>query len=282
MTQFFRNAPWLVLLFYCMLLLPFEVRDRRHDRAAAGWLKATFGLSLAGDGERVRDRARRGAVDPDRRSGNRRSRSPSSRRQTLWMIILPQCVKRMLPPWMNLYAILAVGDGARLDRRRQRGDDADRRRACRREPHRAPACRCISTCCSGSSPIATRSPARPSRSSAASRCADDADAVDARPAAGRASPTCTSRSAPSPCSSGVSLDVMKGEVDLHHRPVGLGQVDAAALHQRPRADRARLDPGRGPGGQRRRSSTSSRCAARSAWCSSNTTSSRTRRRCRTS
>jgi polar amino acid transport system permease protein len=32
-----------------------------------------------------------------------------SRRQTLWMIILPQCVKRMLPPWMNLYSILTVG-----------------------------------------------------------------------------------------------------------------------------------------------------------------------------
>ena len=29
-TQFFRNAPWLVLLFYCMLLLPFEVPHRRH------------------------------------------------------------------------------------------------------------------------------------------------------------------------------------------------------------------------------------------------------------
>ena len=25
-TQFFRNSPWLVLLFYCMLLLPFELR----------------------------------------------------------------------------------------------------------------------------------------------------------------------------------------------------------------------------------------------------------------
>jgi len=31
-----------------------------------------------------------------------------TRRQTLWMIILPQCVKRMTPPWMNLYAILTV------------------------------------------------------------------------------------------------------------------------------------------------------------------------------
>jgi polar amino acid transport system permease protein len=32
-----------------------------------------------------------------------------TRRQTLRMIILPQCVKRMLPPWMNLYSILTVG-----------------------------------------------------------------------------------------------------------------------------------------------------------------------------
>ncbi len=28
--------------------------------------------------------------------------------QTLRMVILPQCVKRMTPPWMNLYAILTV------------------------------------------------------------------------------------------------------------------------------------------------------------------------------
>ena len=24
------------------------------------------------------------------------------------MIIVPQCIKRMLPPWMNLYAILTM------------------------------------------------------------------------------------------------------------------------------------------------------------------------------
>lgn len=31
-----------------------------------------------------------------------------SRRRTLWMIILPQCVKRMLPPWMNLYSLVTM------------------------------------------------------------------------------------------------------------------------------------------------------------------------------
>ena len=32
-----------------------------------------------------------------------------TRMQTLRMVILPQCIKRMTPPWMNLYAILTVG-----------------------------------------------------------------------------------------------------------------------------------------------------------------------------
>jgi polar amino acid transport system permease protein len=28
--------------------------------------------------------------------------------QTLWRIVLPQCIKRMIPPWMNWYAILTM------------------------------------------------------------------------------------------------------------------------------------------------------------------------------
>ena len=30
------------------------------------------------------------------------------RRQTMWRIILPQCVKRMLPPWMNIYSLVTM------------------------------------------------------------------------------------------------------------------------------------------------------------------------------
>jgi polar amino acid transport system permease protein len=26
----------------------------------------------------------------------------------MWMIILPQCVKRMIPPWMNLYSLVTM------------------------------------------------------------------------------------------------------------------------------------------------------------------------------
>jgi polar amino acid transport system permease protein len=107
-TQFFRNAPWLVLLFYCMLLLPFEIHVGGVTVPLPGWLKATFGLALpvtANMAEIVR-----GAVQSIPFGQWESAESLAfTRRQTLWMIILPQCVKRMLPPWMNLYAILVVG-----------------------------------------------------------------------------------------------------------------------------------------------------------------------------
>ena len=107
-TQIFRNAPWLVLLFYCMLLLPFELRIGGVVIPLPGWIKATFGLSLpvmANMSEIVR-----GAVQSIPYGQWESAESLAfTRRQTLWMIILPQCVKRMLPPWMNLYAILVVG-----------------------------------------------------------------------------------------------------------------------------------------------------------------------------
>lgn len=107
-TQFFRNAPWLVLLFYAMLLLPFQLRIGGIVIALPDWLKATFGLSLpvmANMSELVR-----GAVQSIPYGQWESAESLAfNRRQTLWMIILPQCVKRMLPPWMNLYAILVVG-----------------------------------------------------------------------------------------------------------------------------------------------------------------------------
>ncbi len=106
-TQFFRNAPWLVLLFFCMFLLPFQIEIFGLVVPLPDWLKATFGLALpvmANVSEIVR-----GAIQ-SLPSGQWESAESLAftRRQTLWMIILPQCVKRMLPPWMNLYAILTM------------------------------------------------------------------------------------------------------------------------------------------------------------------------------
>ena len=106
-TQCFRNSPWLVLLFYCMLLMPFELRIGGATIPLPDWAKATFGLSLpvmANVAELVR-----GAVRSIPFGQWEASEALAfTRRQTLRMVILPQCVKRMTPPWMNLYAILTV------------------------------------------------------------------------------------------------------------------------------------------------------------------------------
>ncbi len=106
-TQFFRNSPWLVLLFFAMFLLPYEFKVAGVTIPLPDWLKATFGLSLpvmANVAEIVR-----GAVNSLPSGQWEAAESLAySRRQTLWLVILPQCVKRMLPPWMNLYSILTM------------------------------------------------------------------------------------------------------------------------------------------------------------------------------
>ena len=106
-VQFFRNSPWLVLLFFVMFLMPFELRIGGTTVPFPDWIKATLGLALpimANFAEIVR-----GAVQSIPTAQWEAARSLAfSRRQTLWQIILPQCVKRMLPPWMNWYAILTM------------------------------------------------------------------------------------------------------------------------------------------------------------------------------
>jgi len=106
-VQFFRNAPWLVLLFFVMFLLPFEFRAAGLTIPFPDWIKATFGFALpimANMAEIVR-----GAVQSIPTAQWEAARSLAfSRRQILWRVILPQCMKRMLPPWMNWYAILTM------------------------------------------------------------------------------------------------------------------------------------------------------------------------------
>ena len=107
LTQFFRNSPWLVLLFYCMFMLPFEITIGGLRIPFPDWIKAVIGLSLpvmANVSEIVR-----GAVNSIPSGQWEASESLAfTRRQQIWLIILPQCYKRMLPPWMNLYAILTM------------------------------------------------------------------------------------------------------------------------------------------------------------------------------
>lgn len=106
-TQVFRNSPWLVILFIVMLSFPFEFEIGGLIIPVPDWMKAVIGLSLpvmANISEIVR-----GAVNSVPTAQWEASESLAfSRRQTLFRIILPQCYKRMIPPWMNWYAILTM------------------------------------------------------------------------------------------------------------------------------------------------------------------------------
>jgi len=107
LTQLFRNSPWLAILFIVLLALPFEFVIFGVIIAVPDWMKAVFGLSLpimANISEIVR-----GAVLSVPTAQWEAAESLAfSRQQILWRIILPQCFKRMIPPWMNWYAILTM------------------------------------------------------------------------------------------------------------------------------------------------------------------------------
>jgi polar amino acid transport system permease protein len=106
-TQFFRNAPWLVLLFFVMFLVPFQVTIFKTTIPLPDWIKATVGFALpvmANVAEVVR-----GAVRSVPSTQWEAAEALSfTRRQTMWLIMLPQRIKRMLPPWMNIYALVAM------------------------------------------------------------------------------------------------------------------------------------------------------------------------------
>lgn len=106
-VQVFRNAPHLVLIFATTYIFPFEIVVAGHYLPFPDWLKAVLGLAIpaaAYVAEIVR-----GAIQSvpttqwDAAKGIGLSRS-----QTLRWIILPQCLRRALPPWMNLAASITM------------------------------------------------------------------------------------------------------------------------------------------------------------------------------
>lgn len=106
-VTFFRNVPWLVLLFIVLLAFPFQIKVFGMTIPLPGWIKTVIGLAIpvsANIAEVVR-----GAVQSvPTAQWEAAELLGFTRRQTIWQIILPQCFKRMLPPWMNWYAILTM------------------------------------------------------------------------------------------------------------------------------------------------------------------------------
>lgn len=107
-VQVFRNAPWLVLIYFTSYVFPFDVQVAGTWVAFPDWLKVTVGLALPASANVAE--ILRGAVASIPATQWEAARSIAfSRGQIFRLIILPQCLRRMLAPWMNLYAVVTMG-----------------------------------------------------------------------------------------------------------------------------------------------------------------------------
>ncbi len=105
--NFLRNSPWLVLLFAMLYILPFEMKIFGFVVPFPPFVKAVIGLALptaANFSEVIR-----GAVQSIHSGQWEASRSLGyTQLQIYRYVILPQALRRMIPGWMNLYALLMI------------------------------------------------------------------------------------------------------------------------------------------------------------------------------
>jgi len=103
----FRNAPILVLVYFTTYVFPFEVPVAHWVLPFPDWIKVVIGLALPASANVAE--IFRGAVQSIPAAQWEAAHSLGfARTQIFRMVILPQCLRRMLPPWMNLYASITM------------------------------------------------------------------------------------------------------------------------------------------------------------------------------
>jgi len=107
-TLFFRNAPWLVVIFFMMYLIPFEVQLFGTYYQLPDWIKVALGLSLTASGYAA-EIVRGGIQSIPLAQWEAAASLGLDRRQILRKVVLPQALRSMLPAWMNLYCTVTMG-----------------------------------------------------------------------------------------------------------------------------------------------------------------------------
>ncbi len=106
-VQVFRNVPLLVLIYFTTYVLPFEVRISSWTLPFPDGLKVVLGLALPTSAYVAE--IFRGAIQSIPSAQWEAAHSLAFRRTQIFrLVVLPQCVRRMLPPWMNLYASITM------------------------------------------------------------------------------------------------------------------------------------------------------------------------------
>ncbi|GGF43296.1 amino acid ABC transporter [Aliidongia dinghuensis] len=103
----FRNAPILVVLFATTYVFPFEISLGPWHIAFPDWAKAMIGLALPAASQ-VAELLRGAIQSIPSAQWDAAASLAFTRSQSFRWIILPQCAKRALPPWMNLYSTIAM------------------------------------------------------------------------------------------------------------------------------------------------------------------------------
>jgi polar amino acid transport system permease protein len=104
----FRNAPLLALVFAASFALPYQIRIGGAELPFPDWMKVTVALALPASAQVAE--ILRGAIQSIATAQwDTASAFGFSRIQALRWIILPQCLRRALPPWMNLYSTITMG-----------------------------------------------------------------------------------------------------------------------------------------------------------------------------
>ena len=106
-VQAFRNAPVLVLIYFTTYVFPFEFHLVHWTFPFPDWIKVVLGLSLPASANVAE--IFRGAIQSIPAAQWEAAQSLALRRRQIFrLIVLPQCLRRMLPPWMNLYAAITM------------------------------------------------------------------------------------------------------------------------------------------------------------------------------
>ena len=106
-VQVFRNAPILVLIYFTTYVFPFELSIVSWTFPFPDWVKVVLGLALPTSANVAE--IFRGAIQSIPSAQWEAAQSLAFRRSQIFrLVVLPQCVRRMLPPWMNLYASITM------------------------------------------------------------------------------------------------------------------------------------------------------------------------------
>ncbi|MDM0037597.1 amino acid ABC transporter permease [Variovorax sp. J22G21] len=106
-VQVFRNAPVLVLIYFTTYVFPFELHLVSWTFPFPDWIKVVLGLALPASANVAE--IFRGAIQSIPSAQWEAAQSLAFRRGEIFrLIVLPQCLRRMLPPWMNLYASITM------------------------------------------------------------------------------------------------------------------------------------------------------------------------------